>query len=85
MKKKTVGDIPKSRCNDIINAVNNKQPPESVYPPMDEVELEWFREMEKYKKEEDEKYGLDLCYAPVEIDYDDPRLDIYRDDVWKRK
>ena len=84
-RAKTTYDISGYRWNQIINAVNHRQKPEVISPSLDEVELEQFYKMEKYKKEEDEKYGLDLCYAPVEIDFDDPCLDIYHEESWKRK
>ena len=84
-RAKTTYDISGYRWNQIINAVNHRQKPEVISPPLDEVELEQFYRMEKQKREADEKNGYESFFAPVEIDFDDPCLDIYHEELWKRK
>ena len=80
MKKvKTTADISGRRRNQIINAVNNSMGPEVIVPALDDVELDLFKRMDKQKKDADKKYGMNLCFGPVEIEYDDPCLDIYND------
>lgn len=70
-------DITARRWNDIINAVNRKLPADSIYPPLEEHELEEFRKMEAQKAEADRGGGCPLVFENVEYDYDDPGLDIY--------
>jgi len=78
MKKvKTIADISGSRWNQIINAVNNKKSPDVINPPLDEVELELFNDLDKKKKEADAKNSFESFFDTVEIEYDDPCLDIY--------
>ena len=78
-EEKTIADISGRRWNQIINAVNNSQGSEVVSPPLDEVELGLFDKMDKQKKEADKANGYESFFAPVEIEHDDPCLDIYHD------
>ena len=78
-KAKTVADISGRRWNQMINAVNNSMGPEVIAPPLDEVELGLFERLDKQKKEADKKNGFESFFSPVEIEYDDPCLDIYND------
>lgn len=77
--KKTFMDISGKRWNDIINAVNSKKGPESINPPLDDVELKEFKRMAAQKAEADKKGGCPLLFENVEYEADDPCLDIYRD------
>ncbi|MDD6646326.1 MAG: HD domain-containing protein [Firmicutes bacterium] len=74
---KTFHDITARRWNDIINAVNSRRPADSIYPPLEEHELEEFRKMEAQKAEADRDGGCPLIFDNVEYDFDDPELDIY--------
>ena len=74
---KTTAEMTGRRRNQIINAVNNSKGPEVIVPPLDEVELELFNKMDKQKKEADKRNGFESFFSPVEIEYDDPCLDIY--------
>lgn len=76
-KAKTIADISGRRWNQIINAVNNKKSPDVINPPLDEVELELFNDLEKKKKEADAKNSFESFFDTVEIEYDDHCLDIY--------
>ena len=76
-KAKTIADISGFRWNQIINAVNNKKSPDVINPALDEVELELFNDLEKKKKEADAKNSFESFFDTVEIEYDDPCLDIY--------
>lgn len=78
-KGKTTADISGRRRNQIINAVNNSMGPEVIVPALDDVELALFKRMDKQKKAADKKNGFESFFSPVEIEYDDPCLDIYND------
>ena len=80
MKKvKTTAEISGRRWNQIINAVNNSKGPEVIEPPLDEVELDLFKRLDKQKRDADKANGYESFFAPVEIEYDDACLDIYND------
>lgn len=74
---KTTAEMTGRRRNQIINAVNNSKGPEVIVPPLNEVELALFNRMDKQKKEADKRNGFESFFSPVEIEYDDPCLDIY--------
>ena len=76
-KAKTIADISGRRWNQIINAVNDKKSPDVINPPLDEVEMEVFNDLENKKKEADAKNSFESFFDTVEIEYDDPCLDIY--------
>lgn len=77
--KKTSMDISGKRWNDIINAVNGKRSPESIKPPLDDVELKEFKRMAAKKAKFDAKESFPLIFENVEYEADDPCLDIYND------
>lgn len=77
---KSFMDIPNSRWNKMIRAVNHGLGPESINPPLDAVELESFNKMVEDKRKHDAAHPkCPMIYEMAEYDYDDPELDIYKD------
>lgn len=73
-----LGEIRASRLNDIMHAVNCKAPKEE-FDLMSETESQFFDNLVAEAKAHEEKYGFWPVFEMLEIDYDDPRLDIYSD------
>ena len=65
-----------SRKNDIIHAVNSKTPKEKAGLKNAE-EREYFDTLMKEAEEHEGKYGFWPTFEMGEMEYDDPRLDIY--------
>lgn len=68
-----------SRQNDIIYAVNCKVP-KAEAGLRDEVESIFYDRLMKEAEAHEEKYGSWPVFEMGEIEYDDPRLDIYSDE-----
>lgn len=78
--KKALWDLPGSRWNAIIAAVNGKVPKEKAgLKGEDEAKLydELVAEADAYEK----RGGVRPMFEPVEIESDDPALDIYNETV----
>ena len=75
-----IGKIRTSRLNEIINAVNCKV--KKLYIGLkNEVEERFYENLIEEANEHLEKYGSWPVFEMDEIEYDDPVLDIYKDDV----
>ncbi len=71
-----MGDIPMSRINRILDAVNRRYPKEAINLRNEEEEMYY----DRFWAEAEElaaKYGDWPVFEMGEIDYDDPLLDIY--------
>ena len=75
-----LGKIRASRLNQITYAVNCKVPKEEI-GLKSEVEEMYYDSLIKQANEHFEKYGFYPTFEMEEIDYDDPCLDIYKDEV----
>jgi len=69
-----------SRINDIISALNSRTPKEEA-GLKNEAEEKFFDNLTKEAEAHLKKYGDLPTFAPVEIESDDPRLDIYSSSV----
>ena len=69
-----------SRQNDIIYAVNCKVP-KNEFDIKTECESMFFDRLMKQAEKHEEKYGDWPVFDMVEIESDDPRLDIYSEEV----
>lgn len=67
-----------SRMNDIIRMVNTKTPKEKAGLQTPEEEKFW-DSLIRQAKEMEAVTGKPVIFENVEIEYDDPRLDIYHD------
>lgn len=67
-----------SRINDIIHAVNFKIPKEEAGLKND-VERQFYDSITEEAEAHEKKYGFWPAFEMCEIEYDDPRLDIYKD------
>ena len=72
--------LPGSRWNDIIRAVNSKIPKEEA-GIANEVESQLYDSLWKEAEEHVKKWGDWPVFDMVEIESDDPALDIYKDPV----
>lgn len=75
-----LGKIRASRLNQITYAVNCKVPKKKL-GLKSEVEEEYYNSLISQAETHVEKYGYWPTFEMDEIDYDDPVLDIYRDEV----
>lgn len=75
-----LGKIRGSRLNDIIAAVNNKVPKKDIKLE-DAAEERFFDGLMAQAEAHVKKWGDWPVFDSVEIETDDPRLDIYRDPV----
>ena len=71
-------DLPTSRINRIIDAVNRRYPKEALGKLTDDESV-WFDAILKDALKHQEKYGEWPVFEMGEIEYDDPVLDIYGD------
>lgn len=67
-----------SRMNDIIRMVNTQTPKEEAGLKTPE-EVEFFDSLIAEAKAMSARTGKPVIFENVEIEYDDPRLDIYHD------
>ena len=71
-------DIPTSRINRMIDAVNRRYPKEA-YKDITPEEEAWYDSVWKSAEEHAARYGEWPVFEMGEIEYDDPILDIYGD------
>ena len=74
-----LGDLPTSRINRIIDAVNRRYPKEAI-GVRPGVEEDWYNAILKNAEDHLAKYGEWPVFEMGEIEYDDPVLDIYGED-----
>ncbi len=80
-----MNDLSGKRWNELIDAANNNLLPSEVYPPLsNNKEISIYNDMLK-ELYEIRKINPKACFSPIEIEYDDPVLDIYKDDVGGNK
>ena len=72
-----LGEIPNSRLNKIIYAVNSRIPKEEA-GLNGEVEKMFFDRLEKEAASYEKRGGVRPFFTPGEIESDDPCLDIYK-------
>ena len=75
-----LGKVRASRLNDIMYAVSCKVPKDEI-GLKSEVEEMFHDDLIEEATAHEEKYGFWPVFEPLEIDYDDPRLDIYNDPI----
>ena len=75
-----LGKIRGSRLNEIISAVNNKIPKKDA-GLKDAVEERFYDNLVKEADDLEKRGGVRPVFDSVEIESDDPRLDIYKDPV----
>ena len=71
-------DIPTSKINRIIDAVNRRYPKEALGTLTADEDV-WFDAILGNALEHQERYGCWPTFDMGEIEYDDPLLDIYGD------
>lgn len=71
-----LGEVPGSRKNEIISAVNRKVPKKEAGLKT-EVEKTFFERLWKEATAHEKKYGKWPVFEMCEIETNDPRLDIY--------
>lgn len=77
--KEKLSSLPGSRWNHVIRAVNSKIPKEKA--ELDEVEAKLYDEMMAEADMYEKRGGVRPVFDVVEIETDDPVLDIYKDPV----
>lgn len=75
-----LSDIPGSRKNQIIDAVNRKVAKDKA-GLKDEVEKMFFDRLMLEAAAHEDKHGFWPTFEMCEIESDDPKLDIYNDEV----
>lgn len=78
--KNALAEMPGSRWNDIIRAVNNKVPKEKAGIKTD-AEAKLYDSMMAEADSLEKRGGVRPIFDNVEIESDDPSLDIYSDEV----
>lgn len=78
--KKTVADVAGSRWNHIIGAVNNNIPKEQAGLEND-AEKQIYDDIKKEADALEKRGGVRPVFDTVEIESDDPALDIYNEPV----
>ena len=73
--REKLSSLPGSRWNHVIRAVNGKIPKEEVEP--NEVESKLYDEMMAEADKYEKRGGVRPVFDTVEIETDDPKLDIY--------
>lgn len=77
---KKLASVKASRINAITHAVNCKLPEKEI-GLKDEVEKMYYDRLVKQAKEHEKKHGFWPVFSMQEIETDDPKLDIYNDEV----